>query len=232
MTLIELEHLTKTYGLVPALRDLNLQIARGTCVALLGHNGSGKSTLLKLLSGLARPTSGRLTVGGWRLPQEAAAVRRVLGIISHKPLLYDGLTARENLRFFGRLYALEQLDARINTLLAQVGLQRRAETLVRTFSRGMLQRLSIARALLHEPEMLLMDEPHTGLDQDGAAMLDQIITDAHRKGNTVLLATHELARAHQLADRVLILRRGVVLHDSAPLADAAALQTRYAEVNA
>jgi heme exporter protein A len=230
--LIELEHLTKTYGLVPALRDLNLQIARGTCVALLGHNGSGKSTLLKLLSGLARPTSGRLTVGGWRLSQEAAAVRRVLGIISHKPLLYDGLTARENLRFFGRLYALEQLDARINTLLAQVGLQRRAETLVRTFSRGMLQRLSIARALLHEPEMLLMDEPHTGLDQDGAAMLDQIITDAHRKGNTVLLATHELARAHQLADRVLILRRGVVLHDSAPLADAAALQTRYAEVNA
>jgi heme exporter protein A len=230
--LIELEHLTKTYGLAPALRDLNLQIARGTCVALLGHNGSGKSTLLKLLSGLARPTSGRLTVGGWRLSQEAAAVRRVLGIISHKPLLYDGLTARENLRFFGRLYALEQLDARINTLLAQVGLQRRAETLVRTFSRGMLQRLSIARALLHEPEMLLMDEPHTGLDQAGAAMLDQIITDAHRKGNTVVLATHELARAHQLADRVLILRRGVVLHDSAPLADAAALQTRYAEVNA
>src|SRR5829696_2071942 len=192
MPLIETRALTKAYGWQPVLKKLDLSIERGEFVALLGPNGSGKSTLLRLIAGLSKPTAGTIRVGGWELPREAAAVRAQIGLVSHKPLLYDNLTAYENLLFFCRLYALDDQDGRIKRGLERVGLTKRSADLVRTYSRGMLQRLSIARALLHEPDVLLMDEPYTGLDQDAAITLDNLMRDAHREGHTIVMTTHEL----------------------------------------
>jgi heme ABC exporter ATP-binding subunit CcmA len=211
--LIQVRGLVKTYGLLPVLRGLDLDIQRGESVALLGSNGSGKSTFMRLISALGKPTSGRITVGGWELPREAAAVRAQIGMVAHKPLLYENLTALENLHFFARLYHVPDRDTRCASLLERVGLTKRANDLVRTFSRGMLQRLAIARALLHEPEVLLFDEPHTGLDQDAAAMLDAVVMDQRASGRTVLMATHELERAARLSSRIIILARGAVSAD-------------------
>lgn len=211
--IIEANKLVKAYGLLPVLRGLDLTIERGSFVALLGPNGSGKSTFLRLVCGLSRPTGGQLKVGGWELPREAAAVRAYIGVVSHRSLLYEGLTARENLLFFGRLYNVPELDARVDALLAQVGLSKRAYDVVRTFSRGMLQRLSIARAILHNPDILLFDEPHTGLDQNASATLDNLLATARGEGRTVLMTTHQLDKAVKLADRVVILARGVIGYD-------------------
>ncbi len=223
----------KTFGLLPALRQLDLTIQRGEFVALLGPNGSGKSTLLRLLAGLSKPTSGAITIGGWSLPDEAAAVRAQIGMVSHRVLLYENLSAHENLAFFARLYNLPTagLETRIAGLLQQVGLSRRAHDLVRTFSRGMQQRLSIARALLHDPDILLLDEPHTGLDQDASNTLDELLRRAHADGRTILMSTHELGRAAALAGRVVILSRGVIGHD-VPTAglDGLELAALYTEV--
>lgn len=214
--MIEVSGLVKAYGLQPVLRKLDLRIERGEFVALLGPNGSGKSTLLRQLAGLTPPTAGTITIGGWSLPREAAAVRAQIGMVSHKLLLYDNLTARENLHFFARLYSLTPDDAksRIEALLVQVGLQRRGNDLVRTYSRGMQQRLSIARALLHRPHVLLLDEPYTGLDQDASQVLDDLLREAHGEGHTIVMTTHELGRAATLPTRVVILSRGVVGFDS------------------
>ncbi len=214
--IIEIQGLYKTYGMLPVLRGLDLDIARGSCLALLGPNGSGKSTLIKLLSGLSRADRGVIRVGGWELPREAAHIRAQIGLVSHKSLLYESLTARENLRFFARLYNIPQAEreARINELLIRVGLQRRDVDVVRTFSRGMQQRLSIARALLHDPHIILLDEPYTGLDQEAAAMLDTVVGEARRDGHTIVMVTHELERAARLAERIVILYRGVIAFDS------------------
>ena len=213
--IIESVRLIKTYGLMPVLRGLDLTIWRGEFVALLGANGSGKSTFLRLLTGLTRPTSGVLRVGGWEMPQEAAAVRAQLGLVSHRSLLYDNLTARENLLFFGRLYNLPNgaLNARVDELLRQVGLYKRAHDLPRQFSRGMLQRLSIARALIHTPEILLFDEPHTGLDQSAAKILDDLLINSHAEGRTIIMVTHHIERAAELVNRAVIIHRGTLAYD-------------------
>jgi heme exporter protein A len=229
MPIIEARGLVKAYGLLPVLRKLDLSIERSEFVALLGPNGSGKSTLLRMLCGLSKPTAGVIAIGGWELPREADAVRAQIGLVSHKTLLYDNLTARENLRFFARLYNLKQPAARINLLLERVGLARRADELARTYSRGMQQRLSIARALLHEPDVLLLDEPYTGLDQDASAMLDAVVTEAHHAGHTVVMTTHDLERAARLATRVVILSRGGNAYDS-PASAIDSIAARYAEV--
>ncbi|MEL7236823.1 MAG: ATP-binding cassette domain-containing protein, partial [Chloroflexota bacterium] len=149
------------------------------------------------------------------LPQEAAAVRAQIGLVGHKSLLYAALTAQENLHFFARLYNLDinrdTIDAQIN----RVGLKKFAAQPVKTYSRGMQQRLSIARALLHDPAVLLFDEPYTGLDQDAAALLDDLLQDAHSEGRTILMTTHQIERAARLASRVVILSRGVIAYESA-----------------
>lgn len=213
--IIEAVKLVKTYGLMPVLRGLDLSIQRGEFMALLGANGSGKSTFLRLLTGLTRPTGGTLQIGGWHMPQEAAAVRAQLGLVSHRSLLYENLTARENLLFFGRLYNLpaDALNARVDVLLRQVGLHKRAHDLPRQFSRGMLQRLSIARALVHTPDILLFDEPHTGLDQSAAQVLDDLLASSHAEGRTIIMVTHHIERAAELVNRAVILHRGVVAYD-------------------
>lgn len=214
--IIEVQQVTKIYGLLPVLKSLDFTVTQGQFVALLGPNGSGKSTLLRLLSGLSKPTSGHISIGGWEIPQEAMSVRAQIGLVSHKALLYDNLTAYENLDFFGKLYniPIEERQQRIKALLEQVGLSRRSTSLVRTFSRGMQQRLSIARALLNQPHVLLFDEPYTGLDQDAGEMLDTLLKAAHADNHTIIMSTHQLQRVPQLATRALILSRGKIAHDS------------------
>lgn len=212
---IEIRGLIKTFGLNPVLRSLDLDVQKGQFVTLLGPNGSGKSTLLRILAGLSRPTAGTVRIGGWELPDEADWVRAQLGVVSHLPLLYDTLTAEENLIFFARMYDLPASERhdRVRAILKRVGLHRRARDVVQTFSRGMQQRLAIARAILHDPAVLLLDEPYTGLDQDAAALLDTLLREVAIAGRTVIMTTHDLRRGYVHADRVLILSRGKIAHD-------------------
>jgi len=174
MTMIETRRLVKRFGLKTVLRQLDLQVNQGEFVALLGPNGAGKTTLLRILASLARPTLGQITIAGYNLPHQAAAVRRRLGVVSHQPLLYGDLSAEDNLRFFGRLYGIAGLEDRLTETLALIGLENRRRDLVRTFSRGMQQRLAIGRPSC-PAGVLLLDEPHTGLDQDACEMLDTVL---------------------------------------------------------
>lgn len=230
--LVEINGLSKMYGLLPVLKQVNLDVQHGQFVALLGPNGSGKSTLLRLICGLLAATDGTINVGGWHIPEEAEAVRAQIGFVSHQSLVYGNLTARENLRFYARLYNIprNEMNARIDDLLALAGLTRRAESPVRTFSRGMQQRLSIARALLNDPALLLLDEPYTGLDADAAQRLDTILHNTQRDGKTIIMATHQLDRAAELCDRVIIVHRGRIAWDDITPTDSAALITQYATI--
>jgi heme exporter protein A len=207
---IEVRSLVKTFGLKPVLRGLHLHLEPGEFVALLGPNGAGKTTLLRILASLARPSLGEVRLAGHRLPGEAAAVRRILGVVSHQPLLYGDLTAEENLRFYARLYSVEDSRRRIDEILEMVGLDRRRRDRVREYSRGMQQRLAIGRAVLHDPQILLFDEPHTGLDQEASAMLDGVLRQVAGRGRTVLMTSHDLLRAADLATRIDILSGGVI----------------------
>jgi heme exporter protein A len=208
--MIEVRSLVKAFGLKPVLRGLDFNVEEGEFVALLGPNGAGKTTFLRILATLSRPKMGKVTVGGHLLPQQAAQVRRRLGVVSHQPLLYGDLSAEENLRFYSRMYSVRNAGERVKDVLELVGLYPRRRDLVRSFSRGMQQRLAIGRAVLHEPQILLFDEPHTGLDQDAAAMLDGVLRTIASGGRTVVMTSHDLLRAARLADRVDILSRGVI----------------------
>jgi len=206
--MIEVRKLVKRFGLKTVLRGLDFQVQPGEFVALLGPNGAGKTTFLRILASLSRPSMGEVRIAGHSLPAQAAAVRRRLGVVSHLPLLYGDLTAEENLRFFGRMYAVPDLPGRIGEVLDLVGLAARRRDLVRTFSRGMQQRLAIGRAVLHDPDVMLFDEPHTGLDQDASSMLDGVLREVAARGRTVVMTSHDLARAGDLASRFDILSRG------------------------
>lgn len=208
--MIEVRRLVKAFGVKPVLRGLDFDVNPGEFVALLGPNGAGKTTFLRILATLSRPKMGEVRVAGFSLPRQAAAVRQRLGVVSHQPLLYGDLNAEENLQFYARMYALVDYDGRLKQVLQMVGLYRRRRDLVREFSRGMQQRLAIARAILHDPQILLFDEPHTGLDQDASAMLDDLLSEIASGGRTVVMTSHDLSRAAKLADRVDILSRGVI----------------------
>ncbi len=209
--MIRVKKLVKRFGLKPVLRGLDFTVEQGEFVALLGPNGAGKTTFLRILASLSRPTLGDVHIAGYRLPAQAAAVRRRLGVVSHQPLLYGDLTAEENLRFYARMYGVGGMEARIPEVLDIIGLSMRRRDLVRTFSRGMQQRLAIGRAVLHDPEVMLFDEPHTGLDQDACAMLDNVLQEVAARGRTVVMTSHDLARVADLASRFDVLSRGVIV---------------------
>ena len=209
--IIQVKKLIKRFGLKTVLRGLDFQVAQGEFVALLGPNGAGKTTFLRILASLSSPTLGDVRILGYSLPGQASAVRRILGVVSHQPLLYGDLTAEENLRFYGKMYGVPDLSQRINEVLDLIGLATRRRDLVRTFSRGMQQRLAIGRAVLHDPEVMLFDEPHTGLDQDACAMLDNVLQEIAARGRTVVMTSHDLARAADLASRFDVLSRGVIV---------------------
>ena len=226
---VRVRGLERRFGAVAVLRRLDVEVARGECVAIFGPNGAGKSTLLRTLAGLVRADAGTVEVLGRKLPGDAA-LRRRIGYLGHDAFLYRDLDARENLAYYARLFGVAG-DARVSALLADVGLERVASRRVATYSRGMQQRLGLARALLHEPELLLLDEPLTGLDPEGAAVLTRTLETLKSVGVTVLMATHDVARALESATRAVVLDRGRVAWDSgaSPLPDAATLARHYAE---
>ncbi|HEV8713347.1 MAG TPA: heme ABC exporter ATP-binding protein CcmA [Candidatus Binatia bacterium] len=203
---VEAENLQKTFAWTPVLQGVSCRIGVGEVVGVFGPNGAGKTTFLRLLATLLKPSHGTLRLFG-RTPHEPA-VRRRLGFLGHDSFLYPDLTPIENLTFYGRAYGLSQVAERINTALAQIGLRDWGNTPVRTFSRGMEQRLALARALLHEPDLLLLDEPYTGLDSRGVTTLQTTLARAKAQGKTVVLTTHDFALGLELCDRALILHRG------------------------
>ena len=208
--MIKVNGVVKNYGLNAALRGVDLHVKPGEFVALVGPNGAGKSTLLRIVATLLRPTAGEVSVGGWKFPQHAARVRSHIGLVSHQPMLYRDLSAAENLEFFARLYQLDAVDRRVDDALKKVGLYSRQRDAVGGFSRGMVQRLTIARATLHEPDVLLLDEPYTGLDQDASQLLDSLLRHESENGRTILLITHDLSHGLEQSDRIAILNRGQI----------------------
>jgi heme exporter protein A len=208
------DKLVKAFGLRPVLRGISFSVARGATVSVLGANGSGKTTLLRILSGLSRPTAGTLSIGGWTLPKEAWAVRMQLGVVGHQPILHEDLTAEENVRFFARLYSVEKPIERTVAVLERVGLARRSKDLLRTFSRGMQQRLAIARAMVHDPAIFLLDEPYTGLDVNGVTMLDELLREWKASGRTIVMTSHNLEHASAFSHQVIILSRGKIALDA------------------
>jgi heme exporter protein A len=208
--IIAVHNLVKRYGLKTVLKGLDFEVKHGEFVALLGPNGAGKTTFLRILSSLLRPTLGEVYIAGHRLPSQANQLRYKLGVVTHLPLLYGDLTAEENLRFYGRMYSVPNLSQRTTQVLEMVGLLNRQRDLVRTFSRGMQQRLAIARAVLHDPEVILFDEPHTGLDQDACVMLDKVLQEVAARGRTIVMTSHDLARAADLASRFDVLSNGSI----------------------
>lgn len=209
--MITVKKLIKRFGPKVVLRGLDFEVESGEFVALLGPNGAGKTTFLRILASLSRPAMGTVNIAGYQLPHQAAAVRRRLGVVSHMPLLYGDLTAEENLRFYGRMYNIPEMEPRITEVLEMVGLAPRRRDLVRTFSRGMQQRLAIGRAVLHDPEVMLFDEPHTGLDQDACEMLDTVLKEVAARGRTVVMTSHDLARTADLASRFDVLSKGKIV---------------------
>ncbi len=214
--MIEVRGLVKRFGYKTVLRGLNFQAAPGEFVALMGPNGAGKTTFLRVLATLARPSLGEVRVGGLRLPAQASIVRRLVGVVLDQPLLYGDLTAEENLRYYGRLYGVPDLEARVGELLERVGLTASRRQRVRTFSRGMWQRLAIARALLNEPPLLLLDEPYSGLDPAASERLNEVLQTQAAAGRTILMTSHDLARARALATRLDILAGGVIAASASP----------------
>ena len=214
--MIRVEKLVKRFGPLAVLRELDFNVEAGEFVALLGPNGAGKTTLLRILSTLSRPSSGLVQIGPYQLPRGGPELRKHLGVVSHQPLLYGDLTAEENLVFYGKLYGVG--TDRVLEVLDLVGLMKRRMDLVRTYSRGMQQRLAIGRAILHDPRLLLLDEPHTGLDQEAGEILDRVLQDVALEGRTVVMTSHDLVRAAGLASRVDLLSRGKI-SASVPTAD-------------
>ncbi len=206
--------LGKRFDRRPVLRGLSFDLFAGECVVLLGANGAGKTTLLRVLATLSRPSSGDVRVNGIRLSESVQDVRRQVGVVAHQPYLYDDLTAAENLRFFARMYDVSDEQQRIPEVLQLVGLFQRRHDRVRTFSRGMQQRLAIARAILHRPSLLLFDEPDTGLDREGMHVLERIIEYHVVGGGTVLMTTHDLRFGLSSGSRILLLEKGQLAIDA------------------
>lgn len=198
---------------MPAVRGVDFRLAPGTFLTVFGPNGAGKTTLLKMLAGIVRPTRGEVRVAGERVGASGAEWRRRIGVLSHQSFLYPGLTARENLDFFARLYGVEARGERVGEALAEVGLWERRDDRVRDFSRGMQQRLALARTLLHRPSVVFLDEPYTGLDPHAAAMLRRTLERLRDGARTVVLVTHNLSQGLELADRVAVQAAGRWISD-------------------
>ncbi len=207
-TVIAVTGLSKTFGTLYALRNLSFSLNKGEFLTIFGPNGAGKTTLIRILSTITKATSGEIQIGEFSFENDSEEIRRQIGVIAHQTFLYENLTAEENLRFYGKLYDVENLSQKIETIISEVGLGLRKKDFVRTFSRGMQQRLAIARAMLHEPAILLLDEPYTGLDQHASEMLTNWLKRLRSAEQTILLVTHDLEQGMELADRVAVLVNG------------------------
>lgn len=213
--IIKAENLVKKIGNKTILHGIDLHIKEGEFITVLGPNGAGKTTLLKILSLLVKPTSGSLVVKGKSGEDNYLELRRHMGVISHNSFLYDNLTAYENLEFYGKLYSVQNLKQRIDEVIEEVGLHYVLRDPVRTFSRGMLQRLSIARAIIHEPDILFLDEPYTGLDQHAIGILNSVLLNLNNKSRTLFMITHNYEQGLEKSDRILIVVKGDIVYDAA-----------------
>jgi heme exporter protein A len=207
---LTVDNIWKFYGDYPALRGISFTVNDGECLALLGRNGAGKTTLLRILAGLSAPGRGAVTINGAG-PRDQKTRSRI-GILGHGIAVYDELSAIENLRLFARFYNLPDADKAAHEWLERTGLDRVKHGLVREFSRGMRQRLAVARAFLHEPSIFLLDEPFTALDDKAIAVLQGLLRDAQRKGRTIIMSTHQLREALELATHVALVNRGRLGH--------------------
>lgn len=211
-SLIRCEHVEKRFGHRRVLRDVSFTVVEGEILSLLGANGSGKTTLLRIVSALVKPDKGEVWLGPVPLSSAADEIRRYIGVVAHYPLLYDRLTGIENLEFYARLYDLTEPQKRIEELLRTMDLWRWRDDSVQTYSRGMSQRLAIARALLHDPPVVILDEPDTGLDREGIQLLDGLVAQLRSRGRAVFATTHNLERAKSWSDQVFELRSGYLHH--------------------
>ena len=212
---VKVEGLTKSFGTRLTLRGIDLEINQGESVVIFGPNGAGKTTLLKVLATIMNPSSGKVIIAGLDTKESAEEARHLIGIVSHNTFLYGNLTAYENLDFYSRLYDVPVRQKRIHEVVEMVGMTPRLHNRVATLSRGMQQRLSIARSLLHKPSIMLLDEPETGLDRQANAMLWKIFQAEGEQKRTIVLTTHNLERGLELAGRVLILDKGMIVYDGA-----------------
>lgn len=211
--MIEIKKLTKQADNKLILRGVDLSIKKGETVAILGPNGAGKSTLLKVLATLIKPTSGLIKVNDMDLKKNHIKIKKILGYLPHSSLLYDHYTPLENIIFFGNIYGVKNVEQRATELVKEVGLSFFLNEPVKNFSRGMIQRIAIARAIVHEPEILLLDEPHTGLDQGAIGILNNVILSMKAKGTTTLMVTHDFKQAAEICDRIIIIKNGKIVDD-------------------
>lgn len=211
---IEARKLGKSYGANWAVHGVDLDVAPGEAVALFGANATGKSTLVRLLAGLTPPSAGTIRLMGHDIARPARAVRQATGILGHQSYLYAELTATENLELYARLYGLDMIRDRVTAALEAVGLTQASTKRVRELSRGMQQRLALARATLHSPAVLLLDEPDSGLDAGGTLLLERIVVEGRERGQAVVLATHQIGLGLRVCARALILARGKIAYDA------------------
>lgn len=212
--MIHVQGLVKSFGYTYALRSIDLEVAEGEFLTIVGPNGAGKTTFLRILATLLKPTSGLVRVNELDLSPNDTEFRRQIGFVSHHPLIYSHLTVEENLRFYSRIYDVPSPGQRVDALLDLVGLDERRHSLAGTLSRGMQQRLSVARGIIHEPSILLLDEPYTGLDQQATRMLHGLLRAVRPKARTVIMTTHNLEQGLELCDRLVMLSRGRIVFQS------------------
>ncbi|MEW6141750.1 MAG: ABC transporter ATP-binding protein [Chloroflexota bacterium] len=211
---IEVRRLTKSFGDHFALKGLDLDVRRGESLAIFGPNGAGKTTLIKILAAIMNPSSGEVLIDGLSTKDSTHKVQRRIGVVSHHTFLYANLTAYENLKFYSRMYDVPTVDERIREVVEMVGMTSRLNDQVGTFSRGMQQRLSIARSLLHRPSIMLLDEPETGLDQQATSILWKVMRPAGGEERTIVFSTHSLERGWELADRFIVLNKGWIVFEN------------------
>jgi heme exporter protein A len=211
--LIETKQLIKRVGDKVILRGVNLSIKQGQTVAILGPNGAGKSTILKVLATLIKPTSGEVLINKKDLKKNLVDIRSLIGYLPHSSLLYDHFTPLENLVLYGKLYGVKNVEQRAKELIDKVGLSFFIHEPVKSFSRGMIQRVAIARSIIHQPQILLLDEPHTGLDQQAIAILNKVILEMKDFGATTIMVTHDFKQAAEICDRIIIVKNGKIVDD-------------------
>ncbi len=225
---IEVARLTRAFGRRQVLRGISFTVEKGGFLSIFGPNGAGKTTTLRVLATLLTPSGGSVKVAGHDVVEDAMPVRRAIGLISHSPLLYLDLTAYENLRFYADMYGVPDREERIDELLDRVELAHRRYDVVRTLSKGMRQRLAIARAILHRPRVLLLDEPHAGLDPRAVDILDGLLAEI-RAEHTFVMVTHNIAKGLELGTQVMIIDDGKIVFETAQGVDPSAFSAVYRE---
>lgn len=225
---IEVQGLTKYFGNRLILKGIDLKVRKGEFLTVFGPNGAGKTTVIKVLATMLKPSGGQVRVSGLDLKHNSTEIRRGIGVVTHQTMLYDELTSFENLKFYGKMYDVPNLEERIEEVVTKLGLASRIHHRVRTLSRGLQQRLSIARAVLHNPTLMLLDEPGTGLDQHAANILVGILRAVNAEGRTVVMTTHSLERGLEMGDHVVIMAEGRIVYEESKRAlDMLSLQEAY-----